>query len=84
MPRYFFDLYNDMVALDEEGTVLPNTKAAQARGLSEAREMIRASVEDHKRIDLEHRIEVRDEGGEIVSAIRFEEAVQFVRDGATV
>jgi hypothetical protein len=84
MPRYFFDLYNDIVALDEEGVVLPNAEAAQDRGLVEAREMIRASVEEHNRIDLGHRVQIREEGGDIVAEVKFEDAVQFVRDGASV
>jgi hypothetical protein len=84
MPRYFFDLYNDMVPLDEEGTVLPDAAAAQDRALAEAREMIAASVKDHRRIDLMHCIEVRDAAGEVLDRVLFERAVSFVRDGKPV
>jgi hypothetical protein len=79
MPRYFFDLYNDIVALDEEGAVLSGPEEAHGHALVEAREMISASVEDHRKIDLKHRIEVRDESGKVVEQITFEKAVDFVR-----
>jgi hypothetical protein len=84
MPRYFFDLYNDIVARDEEGSVLSGLEEAHGRALDEAREMITASVEEHGKIDLTHRIEIRDDAGEILEQIQFEEAVQFVRDGKPV
>jgi hypothetical protein len=84
MPRYFFDLYNDIVALDEEGSVLSGPEEAHGRALGEAREMVTASVEEHGRIDLTHRIEIRDDAGEIVERVQFEQAVKFVRDGKPV
>jgi hypothetical protein len=84
MPRYFFDLYNDEVALDEEGAVLAGPDEAYRRALMEAREMIAAIVEDHRKIDLKHRIEVRGESGQILERIPFEQAIQFVRDGEPV
>jgi hypothetical protein len=73
-----------MVALDEEGTLLSGPGDAHRRALTEAREMITASVEDHRRIDLKHRIEVRDETGEVLEQVTFEKAVVFVRDGKPV
>jgi hypothetical protein len=84
MPRYFFDLYNDMVALDEEGAVLVSPEEAHERALGEAREMITASVEEHRKVDLTHRIEIRDEAGKILERIQFERAVDFVRNGKPV
>jgi hypothetical protein len=84
MPRYFFDLYNDIVAFDEEGSVLSGPEEAHRRALGEAREMITASVEEHGRIDLKHRIEIRDEAGEIIERVQFEKAVKFVREGKPV
>jgi hypothetical protein len=84
MPRYFFDLYNDMVALDEEGAVLASPEEAHGRALGEAREMITASVEEHRKVDLTHRIENRDEAGKILERIQFERAVGFVRNGKPV
>lgn len=30
MPRYFFNIVNDVVALDREGLILPDQKAAES------------------------------------------------------
>jgi hypothetical protein len=79
MPRYFFDLYNDEVSLDDEGAVLPGPEEAYGRAMREAREMITASVEEHGKIDLSHRIEVRGESGLVLDRVPFEQAVNFLR-----
>lgn len=36
MPRYFFNLYNDLTAIDEEGVELPDLAAAEVHGIGEA------------------------------------------------
>jgi hypothetical protein len=46
MPRYFFDLHNDMDVRDDEGVELPNLNAALLHALHEARTMIQASIAD--------------------------------------
>ena len=79
MPHYFFDLHNDVDAIDEEGKVLPDLNAALAVALLEAREMIQASVADVGRIDLDHHIDVRSEGGDILYVLHFEDAVTVTR-----
>jgi hypothetical protein len=84
MPRYYFDLHNDIDAPDEEGVELMDPSQAHARALKEAREMICASVEEHGRIDLRHHIQIRDETGAIVGVVKFEDAVTFLREGEPV
>jgi len=79
VPRYFFDLHNDIEALDEEGVELPNMNAALARAMREARTMIQVSVADTGRIDLRHHIDVRDESGAIVHVMHFADAVTVQR-----
>jgi hypothetical protein len=79
MIRYFFDLHNDVDAIDEEGVELPDLEAAKAHSLGEARTMIQASVADAGRIDLRHHIDVRDESGAVVHVMRFEDAVKIQR-----
>jgi len=79
MPRYFFDLHNDVDVLDPEGKELPDLSAAVAHALLEARTMIQASVADTGRIDLRHHIDVRDESGSIVHVMHFEDAVAVQR-----
>ena len=79
MPRYFFDLHNDMDAIDDEGVELPDLTAAKAHALGEARTMIQASVAETGRIDLCHQIDIRDETGAVVHLMRFEDAVTIQR-----
>ena len=77
MPIYYFDLRNDVNVDDEEGRELPDLAAAHAAALVEAREMITESVE-RGRVDLRHRIEVRDESGSIVHTLHFGDAIEVV------
>ena len=79
MPRYFFDLYNDMIAIDGEGTELPDLDAAKAHGMREVREMLQASITESGKINLCHRIDIRDEEGQVVHSIRFKDGVTVER-----
>lgn len=75
MPRYYFDLKNDVDAKDEEGRDLPDLGAARAAAIAEARELMTESVLTGH-LDLNHRIEVRDENGGVVLVMHFGEAVE--------
>jgi hypothetical protein len=44
MPRYFFDLYNDVNARDEEGRDFPDPDAMKQNALIEVRTMMGESV----------------------------------------
>jgi hypothetical protein len=79
VPRYFFDLHNDVDVLDPEGKELPSLAAAIAHALGEARAMIQASVAETGRIDLHHHIDIRDEARTIVHVVHFEDAVAVQR-----
>ena len=79
VPRYFFDLHNDMDVLDEEGKELPDPQSARAHALREVRQMIHASIDEQGHIDLRHRIEIRDEARAIVDVLHFEDAVTIRR-----
>lgn len=75
MSRYFFHLYNDIIAMDEEGVDLPDRETAHANGIKEAREMMVDTVTDG-RINFSHRIDIADESGAIVDSVMFSEAVK--------
>lgn len=81
MPRYYFDLHDDVRARDQEGRDLPDDAAAREVGLGDAVEMVAASATEHRQIDLRHWIRVRRKNGETLARITFEEAVRFVRKG---
>ena len=74
MPHYYFHLYNDIVALDEEGGEFPDLEAAYANGIKEAREAMLDTVAAG-RINLSHWIDIADEAGAVVATISFREAV---------
>ncbi len=74
MPRYFFNVYDDVVALDEEGMELPNLQAARLHALAGARDLIAAQVK-HGYMVRSHWIDVAGEQGEVVLSITFGEAV---------
>lgn len=78
MPRFYFHLYNDAVAMDDEGRILPDLDSARAAAVKEAREMMTESVlEGH--LTLSHRIDVADETGAVVATVSFRNAVE-IRD----
>ena len=75
VPLYYFHLRDDISADDEEGRELPNLDAARAQAEAYARDMSAASVLEHGKINLHHRIEVADESGSIVSTVEFGDVV---------
>ena len=78
MPRFYFHLYNDVIALDEEGAELPDLAAAREYALENAREMVCSSIKAGH-LNLDHRIEVTDDGGERVMTLTFRDA--FILEG---
>ena len=74
MERYFFNLYDDDVALDEEGAECLDLAAAKARAFAGAREMACAEVLQGL-LTLDHRIEVVDESGALVWTVHFGDVV---------
>jgi hypothetical protein len=77
MPRYFFDLYNDIEVRDDLGKELPDLASARENALVEAREMMTQAIEDGE-LNLNHRIEVRDAVGAVVHTLHFGDAVGII------
>ena len=76
MPRYYFHIYDDVIAHDEEGAELPNMAAARLNALVAARELIAEQVKCGYFV-LSHWIDVVDEQGEKVLTLTFGEAVDI-------
>ena len=76
MPRYFFDVYDDIIADDEEGIELPNLEAARLQALKGARDLAMEQVR-HGYIVLSHWIDVLDDQGEKVLRVSFRDAVDI-------
>jgi len=76
VPRFFFHLYDDEVALDPEGRELPDAAAAREQAIQYARSIACAEVvEGH--LGLNHRIEVTDANDGPVVTVTFKDAVQL-------
>jgi hypothetical protein len=76
MPRFFFHLYDDVIAQDEEGLDLPDVAAAREQALFSARALV-AEQALLGSIKLRHRIEVEDENGRPVLVLPFRAAVEI-------
>jgi hypothetical protein len=76
MSRFFFHVYDDAVALDDEGAELPDIEAVRARALAGARDLACEQLRKGK-LNLRHRIEVEDEGGKPVLTLPFGSAFQI-------
>ena len=76
MPQYFFHVYDDVIANDEEGMELPNEAAARLQALIGARDIMSAQVK-HGYLVKSHWIDVADENGQVLFKITFGEAVDI-------
>jgi hypothetical protein len=74
--RYFFHVYDDVIAQDEEGVELPNEAAARLQALIGARDLIAAQVR-HGYIVRSHWIDVMDREGEVLFTQTFGDAVDI-------
>jgi hypothetical protein len=77
MPRYFFNIRNDVSVDDEEGVELPDRETARAWATKYAVEMAALSVAERQHLDVHHRIEVRDETGEPLFTVEFGDVVKI-------
>ena len=77
MPRYYFNLYNDITSIDEEGSDLPNDAVALQHAARTAREMAAESVRNGHLV-LDHRLEVTDEDGRSVGTVYFRDVVRVL------
>ena len=76
MPRYFFHVYDDVIAHDDEGVELPNPAAARLEALRGARSLIAEQVSRGYFV-LSHWIDVVDARGEAVLTVAFRDAVDI-------
>lgn len=78
MPRYFFHVFNDIIALDEEGAELADLAAAREQAIVSARSLACESIRQG-RLNLDHRIEIADESDTRKMTVTFREA--FIIEG---
>jgi hypothetical protein len=76
VPRFYFHLINDFDTPDEEGKELSNLEAAREYARRCGRVTIAESVKDQGRFDLDHRIDIENERGEVLETVWFRDVVQ--------
>jgi hypothetical protein len=76
VPRFYFNLHDDLDVLDDEGTELPNLDAARAHALHSARVTFAETAKDEGRVTLHHHIDIMDEHGVVLDAVQFGDAVR--------
>jgi hypothetical protein len=74
MPIYYFNIYNDDVTEDFEGTNLADDTAARAYAVSSARSLAADTVA-RGHLGLSHWIEIADEAREPMGIVTFADAV---------
>ena len=73
MPRFYFHVYNDVIAHDDEGLELADVAAAREQAMESARELVCEGI--HKgHLNLDHRIEVEDEDRKPVMTVTYRDA----------
>ena len=77
VPRYFFNIRNDIALDDPEGVDLPDEDTARAWANKYAVEMAALSVAEHQHLNVHHRIEVADEAGTFLFTVEFGDVVKI-------
>lgn len=76
MPRFFFNIYDDSITVDDHGVELADVAAARAEAMRGARELICEQVREG-RLNLRHRIEIEDEDRRPVVTLPFRAALEI-------
>ena len=76
--RYFFHVYSDTVALDDEGQELPSLSIARDAAVRAAREFAADEIAERGHLSLRHRIEVEDENGRPLFTLPFSAAFKVI------
>jgi hypothetical protein len=75
MAKFYLNLYNDIDAIDEDGSDYPDLAAAKAVAVAGARDLMASHVQAGKPINLDHRIEVADADGKVLVVMPFSELI---------
>jgi len=76
MPKFFFNLRDDVCVTDEEGKDLPDAAKAREMAVSFARDIMSEDVKDG-RLVLKDEIDVIDDKGDKVLTLPFRDAIEI-------
>jgi hypothetical protein len=80
MPRFFFHVYDNIVALDDEGLELESAALARNAAVRAARQLAAEEIVSDGVLHLRHRIEVEDEEGRPVLTVPFAAAFKVIEE----
>ena len=72
--RFYFHIRDYVHVDDPEGRELPDEAAAREHALEAARELVCAGILDRQGVNLDHRVEVATEAGQVLFSVTFREA----------
>lgn len=76
--RYFFHVYSDTIALDEEGQELESLSIAREAAVRAARQCAADEITERGQVSVRHRIEVEDENGRPLFTLPFSAAFRII------
>jgi hypothetical protein len=77
MRRYFFHLYNDVDAPDQEGMDYSDLDAAKRAAAENIRFTMAETIKEQGSIDMSHRVDIEDEQGAVLATVYFRDAVEI-------
>ena len=78
MARFYFDIYNDDVTIDDEGVECINAALAHESAVRAARALACDEIKSKGRLNLGNRIVVRNSDKHEISAVLFGEAIEII------
>jgi len=76
VPKFYFDLYNDVDTVDQEGVELPDEPSARKMAWTAAAQLVADQLMSGRRLNPRHRIEVRDDEGRTVYTLHFGDLIE--------
>ena len=77
VPRFYFHLYDDFDAPDDEGLEMGNLATARVYAFHLARFTAGETIKDHGHFVGDHRIDIENEEGAVLDTIYFRDAVEI-------
>jgi hypothetical protein len=77
VPRFHLNLFDDVIAMDEEGRDYPSLEAATIEAIQGVRDVIANLIKGGQPVSRSYRIEITDETGSLVETVQFGEVMDL-------
>ncbi|WP_128082384.1 hypothetical protein [Sphingomonas sp. Ant20] len=77
MPHFYMNVYNNVVAIDEEGIERADLETVMSEAVRGARALIAEHIQNGKTVHTSHRIEIADDAGKVLHTVRFGDIVDI-------